>query len=226
MEKIMELVNNFDGEIYDLCYELLNDGESVAIFECVCKNFSMRTKERSIVIESHFSDTEIEEFESIYGDIVNGLLNMTVKKCNFGLIDPNDFYKSLWSSFCDNFSTQKELAFAFYYTLIDRIIPYQYLGKPISMSNAQFKEIIEKNKESIEKIKYIAKSQYSQRTEDASLLLNCLNEIDDFESKTVVLAQAILLLNRAHTPRALDMDELIQRIDEKIEREELQPKED
>lgn len=219
MEKVKEIVNNFDGEIYDLCYELLDDGESATVFEYVCKCFSMRNKEKSIVIKSHFSETEIEEYESIYGDIVNGLLNTTIKKCNFGIINPDDFYKTLWSSFCTNFSTQKELAFAFYYTLINRTIPYQYLGKPISMSNERFKEMIEKNKQSIEKVKYIAKSQYGQRTEEASLLLNCLSEIDDFESKTVVLAQAILLLNRVSTPRPLDIDELIQRIDEKIERE-------
>lgn len=225
MERIKELINNFDGKIYDLCYELLNEREIAAVFEYVCKNFSKRLKEKNTIIDSHFTDTEIEEFESVYGDVVNGLLNTTIKKCNFGIIDPNDFYNSLWASYCTNFTSQKELAFAFYYTLIDQTIPYQYLGKPISMSNDRFKEIIEKNEESIEKVKYILKSQYSQRTEDASLLLNCLDAIDDFESKTVVLAQAIMLFNRSRS-RAMDLDDLIKKIDERIEREEREQKED
>ncbi len=103
--------------------------------------------------------------------------------------------------------------------MIDPTIPYQYLGKPISMSNERFKELVEKNKDSIDKVKYIAKSQYSQRTEDASLLLNCLDKIGDFESKTVVLAQAIEILSRFRTLRALDIDEFIQRIDAKADSE-------
>ena len=219
MDKVKELVDSFNGEIYDLCYELLDGANDATIFEFVCNYFCERAKEKRITIKSYISDSEIEEFESVYGDIVNGLLNTTIKKCNYGIINHTEFYRSLWASYCVNIKKKKELAFAFYYTLIDPTIPYQYLGKPISMSNERFKEIVEKNKDSIDKVKYIAKSQYSQRTEDASLLLNCLDKISDFESKTVVLAQAIVILSRFRSPRALDIDELIERIDAKADSE-------
>lgn len=225
MEEIKNLIENFDGEIYDFCFEIMKMyGENAEVFEYVCKNYSGRPKNGTLPVGQHFSKTEIDQYESVYGDTVNGLLNGNIKKCNFGLIAPDDFYRTLWNAFCTNFSTTKERAFAFYYTIIDATIPYQYLGKPISMSNERFKELLDQNKTSIDKIEYIAKSGYSQRTERASLLLNCLNEIEDFESKIVVLAQGMLLLNKPSTARPLDLDALIKQIDKKVE--ELKSQED
>ena len=225
MEKINDLLGSFTGEIYDLCYEILKRfGDDASVFEFVCKTFTKRPKNGTIAIETHFSKDEVDEYESVNGNTIDGLLNSTIKKCNLGFIPVADFYKSLWGALCANFSTPKEKAFAFYYVLIDSTIPYQYLGKPVSMSNERFKEMVDRNKESIEKVKYIMRSGYSQRTERASLLLNCLNEIDDFESKTVVLAQAIPLLNKSSSAGRLDLDTLIQQIDKKIE--ELEAQED
>lgn len=223
MEEIKNLMDNFKGETYDFCFEILKRyGERPEIFEYVCKNYKRKPKNGTIPVDQYFSKTEIDEYKSVYGDTVNGLLNSNIKKCNFGLIEPNNFYTSLWDSFCANFASLKERAFAFYYTIIDATIPYQYLGKPISMSNERFKEIIDKNEASINKIKYIAKSGYTQRTEEASLLLNCLEELEDFESKVVVLAQGMSLLNKPSVARHLDLDTLIKQIDKKIEELESQ----
>ena len=82
------------------------------------------------------------------------------------------------------------------------------------MSNAQFKKVVDENKESINKLKYILQSGYNQRTEQASLLLNCLDSIDDVKSKAVVLAQAIMLFSKSSSYDRLDA--VIQQIDKKI----------
>ncbi|MBQ4517684.1 MAG: hypothetical protein II997_03755 [Clostridia bacterium] len=224
MEEIKKLLDTFDGELYNLCYELLEKYEkSQEIFEFVCKNYDASDEDNPIVeddslsIKEYFTEDEIEEYESIYGDIVDGLLYSNIKKCNLGLIEEKNFYKTLWESYCTNFSTIKERAFAFFYTIIDNSIPYVYLGKPLSMSDQRFKDLLDKNKANIEKIKFILKSSYSQRTERASLLLNCLNEIDDYESKVVVLSKAISLFNKERpvvTPTVVE--DLLKRIDEKI----------
>lgn len=219
MEEIKRILDNFNGEVYNLCFDILkNYGEDAKIFEFVCKNYDSRSNMGTYSVKEYFSETEIEKYESAYGDAVDGLLNSNIKKCNMGLISPEDFYKSLWGLYGVVFSTLKEKAFAFYYTLIDTSIPYQYLGKPISMSNKLYQEFIEKNKLSIDKVRYIQESNYTQHTERASLLLNCLNEIEDFESKTVVLAQAIILfsasINSSVEPH---LDGLIKQIDKKIE---------
>lgn len=225
MEEIKNFIENFDGETYDFCFEIMQRyGDNLEVFEYVCKNYLGHPKNGTLPVGHHFSKAEIEEYTSIYGNTVDGLLNSNIKKCNLGLIEQKDFYRSLWDALCTNFASQKEKAFAFYYIIIDATIPYQYLGKPISMSNERFKEIIEKNKTTIDKIKYIAKSGYTQRTEEASLLLNCLEEIEDFESKVVVLVQGMMLLNKPSATKHLDLDTLIKQIDKKIE--ELESKED
>jgi len=85
------------------------------------------------------------------------------------------------------------------------------------MTNERFKELLDINKSFIDKIRYITKSRYSQKTERASLVLNCLDSIGDFESKTVVLAQAISLLGQSRSSRTDDLEALAQRIRERLE---------
>ena len=211
------LWGTFSGEIWDFCYEVLDRfGENKTVFEYACVHFVKRSRGGNAPIKQHFSEGECDEYKSIYGDTVDGLLNSCVKKCNLGLIPSEKFYEILWASFCSNFTTRKEKAFAFYYTLIDPIIPYQYLGKTLTMSNEQFKEISKKNEFFIDNIRYIIKSGYTQRTERASLLLNCLDKIGDYESKVVVLSHAITIFNQSRSINSSGLDILIEALDKKI----------
>lgn len=219
MKRYEELVKNYNGEVYDLCYELLNEGgDDAEIFEYACKNFGIEPSSKQLQLKEHFSKEEIEKYVSVYGDTVNGLLNSTIKKCNLGVIEPNDFYRTLWSAFCNNFKTEKEKAFALYYTLIDKSIPYRYLGTPISMSNERYSQLAKNNVSAIDQIKYILRSGYTQRTEIASLILNCLNGINDFESRSVVMSHALEMysMGKSHLiPK--ELDKLIQQIDQRID---------
>ena len=218
MTDIKELLKTFNGEIYDLCYKLIEEnGNILEVFQYTCENLLTVPEKREIVIEKYFSSSEINEYESVFGDSVNGILNSTIKKCDYGLIQPEGFYSALWQGYCTNFESIKERAFAFYYTLIDSKIPYLYLGKPLNMDNDGFKVLLEKNKQSIKKIEYISKAGLKQKTEKVSLVLHCLDEIEEFESKVVVLACALDILSTKTTPRNFDIDHLIQQIDRRIE---------
>ncbi len=216
MKEIQDLLDTYKGKTYNFCFEILKQTENEkAAFEFLCKNFQSSPKEGTRDIEEYFSESEIEEFKAAYGDTVNGLLNSTIKKCNLGLINADDFYGILWDTYCLNFSNIKEKAFAIYYTIIDATIPYQYLGKPVSMGNERFHELLKENKSHIDKIMYIKRSNYSQRTEEASLLLNCLNDIEDFESKVVVLAYAM----KAFAPeeKSANSLELLKQLEKRLE---------
>lgn len=225
MDKICELLENFQGEIYNFCYEVLKTAQDQKeAFTYVCKNFSEPPKHGAIAVPSHFSEDEIETYETLYGSTVNGLIKMSMKKCDLDIICPEMFYSDLWDSFCKNFPSDKELAFAFYYTVIDSAIPYQYLGKALSMSDEQFRKLSEENKTLIEKILYIKKNRHAQRTEEASLLLNCLDEIEDRKVKIVILAHAIIILGSGRLPVGRrEIDSIFRGIDEKIK--ELESKE-
>lgn len=220
MDKIKNLIDNFKGEIYDLCFEILNNtSDQCAAFEYTCKNLLQKPEKGTIDIQKNFSKEEIDSYESLYGATINSLIKTSIKKCNLGIISEEFIYIDLWESFCKIFTTNKERAFAFFYTVIDKTIPYQYLGKTISMSNERFRQLSEENQSFIEKIKYIKRNFLTERTEDASLVLNCLDEIEDREAKVVVLAHAFSIFGQ--DPFSIfsdkkDIGTLIEQIDKKI----------
>lgn len=218
MDDIKNLIENFKGEVYDLCFEILkNSSNQEVLFEYTCKNLLKKPKNGTIDIQKYFTQEEIDTYESLYGSTINGLIKMSINKCNLGIISEDLFYFDLWKMYCNNFTTVKELAFAFYYTVIDKAIPYQYLGKAISMSNERFQQLMEENQLFMEKIRYIKRNRFLQRTEVASLVLNCLDEIENRDIKVVVLSYAISSLGSMHLPvEGENIDRLIQRIDQRI----------
>lgn len=218
MEKVLELITQFDGKIYDLCYELLHDNDRQSeVFQFVCEKLLKKPENPQIQIKRYFDESEIKEYETIYGDIINGIITSAIKKCDYGIIKPEEFYKNVWESYCINFESLKERAFAFYYTLIDMKIPYTYIGKPLSMSNEKYREIIKNNEDSIEKVKYIFKVSYPQKTEIASLILKCIDDIDDYESKVVVLAKTLdAYCMEKSSIKGVSMEKMLQKINRKI----------
>lgn len=226
MKIIKNLIENFRGEICDLCFEILKNAENKEeVFEYTCKHLLQKPKKGKIDIQKYFTKEEKDSYDLVYGSTINALINMSIKKCNLDIISGNMFYVDLWQSYCKNFITDKEQAFAFYYTVINPTIPYQYLGKSISMSDERFKQISEENKSLIKQINYVKRCNLKQRTEDASLILNCLDTIKEREVKVVMLAHAITNLGSREKHMKEDtIESLIQKLDEKIkelEEEEL-----
>ncbi len=226
MDEIKYLIDNFKGEIYNLCFEIMKKSkDQAAAFEFVCENFLSLPKNGTVSIEEYFTEQEIEEYTSIYAEILESFLYTNIKKCNYGMIEIEDFYKSLWDMICALFLTEKERAFAFYFIICSNSIPYQYMGKPLLMSNDRFRQLSEQNQASIDRVKYISRSRCAQRTERASLLLNCLNEIEDYDSQVVVLAHAISILgkdNLSIRSDRRDLESLLHQIDERIEELEVE----
>jgi hypothetical protein len=226
MEDVLKLIKQYDGEIYNLCYKILKENKQhIEVFQYVCENLLAKPENPQIKIEEYFTKEELEEYESMYGDIVNGLIRSTIKRCDYGIIRPEDFYKNLWEGYAVNMLSLKELAFAFYYTIIDKKIPYIHIGKPLSMEQDKFKEVIKENRNHLKKIEYIFNSSYQQKTEIASLILQCIDNIDDYESKVVVLVKALdMNATKRNIGGSISLEGVIKEIERKIE--ELEQSED
>lgn len=218
MEKIKDLLTGYDGELHDLCYKLLaeNKDKAAEIFEYACKIFTGTPKDRRIVIDKYFTEAEVDAYEAVNRAMVDGILLSTIRKCDYGLIEHKLFYNELWNQYCKNFASDNDRALAFYYTLVDNKMPYHYLGKPLSMSNDTYSKFCEENKQTLDRIRYIFINNFPQSTETASLILHCLNEVDSFESKTVILARALWLHSLEKAPSKDIETSLIKRVDGRI----------
>lgn len=223
MEEILKLIKQYDGEVYNLCYKLLNENEQQAeVFQYVCENLLEKPETPAIRIDEYFSKDEIEEYKSMYGDMVDGFIESTIKRCDYGSIKPEDFYKTLWNSYSATMPSLKELAFAFYYTVIDRKIPYIFIGKPLSMEADRYKEILKNSEDYIKKIDYIFRLSYKQKTEIASLVLQCIDDIDDYDTKVVMLARVLDLSYLKRKPGGnINLERMIRAIEK--ERAQVNP---
>lgn len=223
MKNLEKIINHFDGELYDLCYYLLEQCDNeIEVFKYTCENLLELPKDKSIKINKFFDYNEISEYASLYEDIVKGIMKTTIKKCDYGVIRYEEFYKVLWESYVVNLSTKKEKAYAFFRTIIDKKIPYVYLGKPLSMDNDKFMKLNIENQDIIKKIDYIFDSPYEQKTEKASLVLHALDSIDEYNTKVIALVRAFTLegIKRIEGKSSVSIEEIediIKRIDVKIE---------
>lgn len=197
-EKIAELVLHYNGELYNLCYKIIEESEDLKRdFEYICKNLVRTPKEKTIHIDNYINKDEREFIWKIYGRKVEGILSEIVNKANYGVLKPECFYQELLDSLQRSFTEKKELAVAFERVLRDSRIPFEYLGKSLIMDQSVYREKIEKNKKSIEKLLYALRIEYSQKTEQASVLLNIIEGIEDYNDKVVVFSQLIDVLQRA-----------------------------
>ena len=197
MNKVQEILEKYEGDLCDICYKIIE--ESVDLendFEYLCENWSKDTNESKNIIETHIFKEERDLFNVLYEKKVDGIISEIITKINYGILDQNEFYVQLLNQLKVNFIDPKELAVAFERVVQDRRVPFRYLGKPVSMESEKFKEYIDKNIDNFNKIVYILQTNYSQKTQEASLLLNVLESIKDYEERVVVLAQMIDILKR------------------------------
>ncbi|MCM1234238.1 MAG: hypothetical protein NC489_29390 [Ruminococcus flavefaciens] len=196
-EGLEKLILHFDGEIYNLCYKIIIESRELeGDFKYLCENLVALPQERTIKIDAYISTEEREFIVKIYSNRIEGILSEVINKVNYGILDQNIFYSELYKNLMENFSDKKELAVAFELILRDSRIPFVFLGKPLTMNKEDYKEYIEKNEENINKLIYILRMNFSQKTEESSVLLNFIDSIEDYKDKVVVFAQLIDVLKR------------------------------
>lgn len=213
-----DLILHFDGEIYNLCYKVINESKQLKDdFQYLCEHLVKLPQEKTIVIDTYLSSDEYDFIRKIYDARIEGILSEVINKVNYGVLEQDEFYSELYRKLIDSFKNKKELAVAFERVLSDSRIPFVYLGKPLTMSQKDYKNYIEKNESNIKKLIYILKTDYSQKTEEASILLNFLESIENYDDRVVVLAQMIDILKRGGMASVLK--DLIIRVQEDGDKE-------
>lgn len=205
-ETIDELLKMYSGRTIDLCYVIL-DGikeydfeEQVDIVCYFCEKFNTIDSEENIEIPTHISDVKLEDLKELYGKYVDELLGVTLKKAYINEMDNFSFYQMLWGNIvkADMFGKIEEKAFALYYIVIDRRIPYYLLKKGMRMDRDAFEKYRNKNSDIIKKMGFILFNSFNQKTEEASIILDEILGLDSYEDRVVVLGSILWILRQEH----------------------------
>lgn len=175
---IYDFLKNVEGQDFDICaelYKMISASDPVQqdeLFQYICVTFgTIKSNEKFSVPISPFS-AQKERLEEQYGDVVNSIIKTFIQQNN----DEKDFYHTIWLMINESliFDTDAKRVFAFYFTLIDKRIPYFKIDESLlySMSNERFSELQQNTARDRQKIRFIIKSAISQKTERAAILLN------------------------------------------------------
>lgn len=194
-----------DGEPFDICDYLyqgliqLNAQEQPAAFQYICELFGTVESSESfgIVISKHRNKEDM--LRNQYGNLVKSLIELYIKQN----VEESIFYTNLWNNIVSSglFPHDEEKIFALYYILTDNRIPYFCLDSAslYSLSNERYKQIRNDNVKAIQKIRFILKASFSQKTERASALLAELGigvpqNVSDGESINIYEKQLVQMI--------------------------------
>ena len=204
------ILEKYKGENFDICYQLYNiisglpveSEEQTEAFQYICEKFGMYESDDSIAVEPCPFSRERETLKNKYGKLVVAILETYLKEnC-----EDKEFYASLWKGISAEtiFDNTEKKVFAFYYILIDKRIPYFKLmpEDKYSMSNERFRKLREKYFKEAQRINFIQRNSFQQKTERASTLLSELGihvpgetesraEVEEYEKKLIQMTEII-----------------------------------
>ena len=159
--KAVELLQAYFGKTINFSYEIVKQIEKTEmknqaeVIQQICELFDDTESDASIELQDYISDKELEKLRINDGELVNQILESNLKKAYLIESCEEEFYMFLWSEMVHTFSELKDRAFALYYIIIDRRIPYFSVRKGLKMSEEDFREYRRQNKNSIAKTKFV-----------------------------------------------------------------------
>lgn len=196
-EKIDEILKTYVGDDTDLCYyifDILKQAERPGSgLEYFMEKIRTRSSDATRVLEKKFSIGELQRLDSIYAKYINELLTAMVNKAHLANWSVNKFYDALWEKLNTDilFEDDKIKAFVLFKFAQNSLMPFIEIESPLSMNNERFSDILERNKDTVIKIRHILALNFTQKTEVTSLILKEIQKNKSFEEQCVILAIAL-----------------------------------
>lgn len=183
---------NFMLELLELVLAQDSDLQSQLV-QYICELWSTVQSSNAVVATERVTKSQYEKLKNLYGDIVDAAL---VSYTNKGISEGwsrEEFYQHLWNFISTNVMWEKpeEKAFALYYIAIDVRTPYFNIGTGLKMNQDDFSRILSESLEAYKEFRFISALSFSQKTEEASLVLKIINRFDTEEKKVVFLSMVI-----------------------------------
>ena len=193
------------GNAINISYALLQMLESAPpeeqseLLKYVAEHFGIFESSEEIPIDVYINDNQLSTLKARYSKVVDSMFEMILASSP----PVEDFYRSFNSLIIHNsvFEDDQARAFAMYWILIDRRIPYFELGQGLKISNEEWQAISKKLRLEKTKIRFILATNFTQRSEGADLLLKVIDS-PQYQQERVYLFGYTLELARETERRA------------------------
>lgn len=200
--EIKNLLGSFQGELIDFCLYIYNNIKSadcehqVECFQTLCELYGSIKSTESVIIEKTISKDQLDILTDQHGDYVNEILNSLLKKSYIEQYSSRQFYHNLWAALLNGgiITTDNEFAFAIYYIIIDRKIPYFTLEHGLQMDTQRFENYMSEKKYLIAKLRFILNHGFTQKTEEASLIVKELIRLGSYEEQVIAVVAILSTL--------------------------------
>lgn len=201
-QEIKKLLCSYRGELIDCCLYIYNGikeepvAQQVECFQTLCEEYGSVKSNETVVLERAITKSELDILTDQYGEYVNQVLNSLLKKSYSESYSTRQFYHNLWAAFVNGgiVTLEKEYAFAIYYVIIDRKIPYFVLEQGMRMDNRTFENYMVGCRNVIAKLRFILNRDFTQKTEEASLIVRELTKLDTFEEQVIAMVAVLSTL--------------------------------
>lgn len=192
---VKELLCTYKGELIDLCLYIYNSikeepyDQQSECFQVLCEEYGSIKSNETVILEKTIQKTELDILTDQYGEYVNQVLNSLLKKSYNEGSSSRQFYNNLWIAIMNGgiITKDKEYAFAIYYIIIDRKIPYFVLGQGLRMDDQTFENYMIKNRDVIARLRFILNLSFAQKTEEASLIVQELIKLETYEEQVIAM---------------------------------------
>lgn len=172
--------------------------EQPRLLQYIAEHFGQIESCDEIPIDVFITGDELSALKSQYSKVVDSIFEMILQS-RFSV---GDFYSALNSQIIHNnlFKDEKSRAFALYWILIDRRIPYFQLDKGLKTSNEEWQAISRRLPIEKQRVSFIMASNFTQKSEEADLLLKEIDSKEEQE-RVFLLSYILYLLRDAENRR-------------------------
>lgn len=187
---------NFALQILELVLQQEEQFQS-KLFQFVCEIWGTIRSSKEVEVPERISAVKYEKLKSLYGEMVDVVLSSYIRKGILENWDREQFYVHLWNYILTNvmWSTNEEKAFALYYIAIDVRSPYYNVGVGLKMSSDDYSKIQDEIFEAYREFRFIIALEIPERTEEASMILRLLEQLETEEQKVVLISRILAHYN-------------------------------
>ena len=181
------------GEKVNICYALLKIIESApeqdqpALLRHTTESYESAGSSQEISIDDYITKNEESAIRKKYGGLINNMLEVLIEENR----EESEFYAHLWSLINNPIlRDDKDRAFALYWLLIDKRLPYFRLEEGFKMSNEDYRSSMLRLRRDRARIRFIMSREFDQKTERADLILKQIDEASG--SDRVILMSEVI----------------------------------